>query len=173
RVARFLLQEFAGRAWKPFERTGWMPGTILSSAVVVLAWSYIIWTGSIQTIWPMFGTANQLLAGVALAVATSAIINAGKVRYVWVTFVPMVFVSITTLTACYLNITDNFWPLTKNLNTASQGYLNILFTVIIMVCAVIILFEAVRRWHRVLVKGQYTVAGTGDSKYAPPDYGCC
>ena len=97
RIARFLVQEFVGRVWKPFEETNWLPGAYLSTAVVVFAWAYFIWAGSIGTIWPMFGTANQLLAGVALAVATSAIINAGKVRYVWVTMIPMFFVSITKM----------------------------------------------------------------------------
>ena len=57
----------------------------------MLAWGYFIWTGSISTIWPMFGIANQLLASVALAVGTTIIINTGKVRYAWVTLVPLSF----------------------------------------------------------------------------------
>jgi carbon starvation protein len=98
RVARFLVQEFGGRVWKPFDRTDWLPGSLISTGLVVFGWAYFIWTGNISTIWPMFGTANQLLAAVALAVATSAIINAGKVRYAWVTLLPMLFVATTTLT---------------------------------------------------------------------------
>jgi hypothetical protein len=132
RVARFLLQEFGGRIWKPFERTDWIPGTILSTSLVVFAWGYFIWTGNISSIWPMFGTANQLLAAVALAVATSAIINAGKERYAWVTLLPMLFVAATTLSACWLNITDNFWPMTANPQTAVQGYINSVLTAVIM-----------------------------------------
>jgi carbon starvation protein len=177
RVARFLLQEFAGRVWKPFERTDWLPGTIVSTSLVVFAWVYFIWTGNISTIWPMFGTANQLLAAVALAVATSAIINAGKERYAWVTLVPMLFVAATTLSACWLNITDNFWPMTANPLTATQGYVNSVLTGVIMVCAVVILIEAGRRWYRVLVKGEYLVRGevvsSSDGKFVPPTYGCC
>ncbi|HUI09885.1 MAG TPA: carbon starvation CstA 5TM domain-containing protein, partial [Bacteroidota bacterium] len=177
RVARFLLQEFAGRVWKPFEKSDWLPGTILSTLVVVLAWGYFIWTGNISTIWPMFGTANQLLAAVALAVATSAIINAGKERYAWVTLVPMLFVAATTLSACWLNITDNFWPMTASAATAVQGYVNSILTAVIMACAVIILVEAGRRWFRVLVKGEYLVQGqvvsASDGKFIPPTYGCC
>ena len=99
RISRFLVQEFVGKLWKPMGKTDWIPGTLISTTVVVYAWAYFIWNGSISTIWPMFGTANQLLAGVALAVASSAIINAGKVRYVWVTLIPMLFVTITTLVA--------------------------------------------------------------------------
>ncbi len=176
RVARFLVQEFVGRLWKPFERTNWLPGALLSTGIVVFAWAYFIWAGSISTIWPMFGTANQLLAGVALAVASSAIINAGKVRYVWVTVVPMLFVSITTLVAGWLNIVDNFLPLTANPETAAQGYVNSTLTVIIMICAVVILAESFRRWYRVLIKGRYSVSGqvvyVADRDFTPPEYGC-
>jgi carbon starvation protein len=177
RVARFLVQEFGGRIWKPFERTDWLPGALISTSLVVFAWSYFIWTGNISTIWPMFGTANQLLAAVALAVATSAIINAGKTQYVWVTLLPMLFVATTTLTAGWLNVADNFFPLTKNPATAMQGYVNSILTIIMMVCAVIILVESSRRWYKVLVKKEYRVGGqvvyATDGKISPPDYGCC
>ena len=177
RVARFLVQEFGGRAWKPFEKTDWLPGTLISTTLVVFAWGYFIWTGSISTIWPMFGTANQLLAGVALAVATSAIINAGKVRYAWVTLVPMLFVSTTTLIAGWENIFDNFLPLAKNPATSTQGIVDIVMTAIIMVCAVIVLAEAFRKWYKVLVKGQYVIGGevvyAKDKNFSPPEYGCC
>ncbi len=177
RVARFLVQEFGGRLWKPFEKTDWLPGTLLSTLAVVFTWGYFIWTGSISTIWPMFGTANQLLAAVALSVATSAIINAGKVRYVWVTVVPMLFVAVTTLTAGWLNIVNNFLPLTQNSQTALQGYINSILTAIIMVCAVIVLVEAFRKWYKVLVKKEYCIAGeiiyASDKNFTPPTYGCC
>src|SRR5439155_1633875 len=62
RVGRFLLQEFIGRAWKPFGQPDWLPGSLISTSLMVLGWAYFIWTGSINTIWPMFGIANQLLA---------------------------------------------------------------------------------------------------------------
>jgi carbon starvation protein len=177
RVARFLVQEFGGRVWKRFEITNWLPGTLLSTGAVVLAWSYFIWTGNISTIWPMFGTANQLLAGVALAVASTAIINAGKVRYVWVTLVPMLFVTSTTLVACWENIFDNFVPLAVSSATATQGIIDIVMTVIIMACAIIVLVEAVRRWYKVLAKGEYSAGGqlvyATEKNFSPPEYGCC
>src|SRR5205823_14438597 len=75
RIGRFLLQEFLGRAWKPFARTQWLPGALVSTALIVMGWAYFIWTGNISTIWPMFGVANQLLAAVALAVGTAIILN--------------------------------------------------------------------------------------------------
>jgi carbon starvation protein len=83
RIGRFLLQEFLGRFYEPLGRREWLPGSIMSTLAIVFAWSYFIWTGNINTIWPMFGIANQLLAAVALAVGTTIIINMGKARYAW------------------------------------------------------------------------------------------
>jgi carbon starvation protein len=152
RVARFTLQEFVGRAWKPFARADWVPASIISTTLVVLAWGYFIWTGSIDTIWPMFGIANQLLGGVALAVGTTILINMGRAKYAWVTVAPLCFVAVTTLTAGYMSIRDNFWPKAIGSNPALrvQGYVDSICTVIMMVCVVIILTSAVRRWLLVL-----------------------
>lgn len=150
RVARFLVQEFLGKFYKPLERTNWMPGTVISSALVCAAWAYFIYTGSISQIWPMFGVANQLLAAIALAVGTTIIINAGKARNAWVTIVPLSFVGTTTLVAGWKNITDNFLPLTKNPALAFQGYLDAALTAIIMVCAVIVFANSIFRWYQVL-----------------------
>jgi carbon starvation protein len=177
RVARFVVQEFGGRIWKPFERTDWIPGNILATTLVVFAWGYFIWTGNISTIWPMFGTANQLLAAVALSVTTSVIINAGKARYAWVTLVPMLFVAATTLSAGVLNITDNFWPLTHDPTTAPQGYVNTILTAAMLICAVIVLIEAARRWYRVLLKHEIAVVvSSPQGEEAPskkPPFRCC
>src|SRR5438045_9464651 len=103
-----------------------MPGALLSTLVIVAAWSYMIWTGSINTIWPMFGIANQLLAAVALAVGTTIIINMGKARYAWITAIPLAFVSTTTLSAGVLSVRDNFWPMATAADSSRhfQGYLD-------------------------------------------------
>jgi carbon starvation protein len=148
RVARFLVQEFFGRFYKPFARQDWMPGTIVSTALVVLAWGYFIWTGSIGTIWPMFGISNQLLAVVALLIGTTIIINLGRAKYVWVTVIPLVFLSTTTLTAGYMSVRDNFWPLAVGADPTRrlQGYLDSVLTVIMMLCVVVILVASIRRW---------------------------
>jgi len=159
RVARFLVQEYVGRIWKPMERTDWLPGSFISTGFVVFAWAYFIWNGSISTIWPMFGTANQLLAAVALAVATAALLNAGKVKYVWVTLVPLVFVSVTTLYAGWLNIFDNFLPLARVPGKEVLGWVNVTLTATILICAVIVLVETARRAWRVLVQERYFKAG--------------
>jgi carbon starvation protein len=96
----------------------------------------------------MFGIANQLLAAVALCVATTVIINAGRARYAWTTIVPLAFVATTTLVAGWQSITDNFWPLAQRPETAAQGYVNTALTAVLMAAAVIIIFDSLRRWTR-------------------------
>ncbi len=146
RVGRFLVGEFGGRFYKKFEEPTWLPGSLLTTLLVVVGWAAFIWSGSISTIWPMFGIANQLLAAVALCVATTMLINMGKARYSWVTLVPLVFVASTTLVAGFKSITDNFWPLSQKPETAVQGYINIGLTAILMTAAVIILIDSICNW---------------------------
>ncbi|MBM3770175.1 MAG: carbon starvation protein A [Acidimicrobiia bacterium] len=152
RVGRFLLQEAGGRVWKQWGDTNWMPSALISTGLMVLGWGYFIWTGSITTIWPLFGVANQLLASVALAVGTTIIINLGRQKYAWVTLTPLVFLATTTLTAGYMSIRDNFWPLTLRADPALriQGYVDSIATAIMMVCAIVIFASAIRRWIKVL-----------------------
>ncbi len=175
RIARFLVQEFGGKIYKPLERHNWMPGSLFSTALVVFGWAYFIWTGNISTIWPMFGTANQLLAGVALAVVTAAVINAGKVRYVWVSLGPLLFVGVTTLYAGWRNIFDNFRPMLFQVGKRSLGVINISLTVIIMASLVIIVIETSRRAYRVLVKNHVPleggVAASSSDRALPRDFG--
>lgn len=101
RVARFILQEFGGYVYKPLGRINWMPGAVFTSAIVVIAWGYLINSGSVSTIWPMFGVANQLLAALALCVGTTILLKMGKARYAWTTFIPMVFMFVMTLVAAW------------------------------------------------------------------------
>ncbi len=152
RVARFLVGEFLGRAYPPFARHEWVPGAMVSTFLVVSSWAYFIWAGSISTIWPMFGIANQLLASVALAVGTTVIINAGHSRYAWVTLMPLSFVSVTTLTAGALSVRDNFYPMAigADLTKHFQGYLNSILTVVMMLLVLVILASAILRWVKVL-----------------------
>jgi len=151
RVGRFLVGEFIGRAYPPFARHDWIPGALVSTLLVVSGWAYFIWAGSISTIWPMFGIANQLLASVALAVGTTVIVNAGRARYAWVTLAPLTFVAITTLCAGVLSVRDNFYPMAVDPNRALhvQGYVNSISTVVMMVCVVVILVSAALRWAAV------------------------
>jgi carbon starvation protein len=146
RVARFLVGEFAGRFHRKFEEPNWLPGSLITTALVVMGWAAFIWSGSISTIWPMFGIANQLLAAVALCVATTILFNMGKGRYSWTTIVPLTFVATTTLVAGWQSITDNFWPLSQKPETATQGYINVALTAILMVAAIVVLIDSIRRW---------------------------
>src|ERR671939_502352 len=146
RVARFLVGEFGGRFYRKFEQPNWLPGSIVTTVLVVAGWAAFIWSGSISTIWPMFGIANQLLAAVALCVATTILINQGRGRYSWTTLVPLSFVATTTLVAGWKSITDNFWPLSQKPETATQGYINVALTAILMIAAVVVLIDSIRRW---------------------------
>ncbi|PYP89128.1 MAG: carbon starvation protein A [Blastocatellia bacterium AA13] len=150
RVARFMIGEFLGRVYKPLERPEWLPGAILTSALVVAGFTYFIRTGSVSTIWPMFGIANQLLAAIALCVGTSVIINSGRAKYAWVTITPLAFVSTTTLTAGWRSIIDNFLKQTLNPETQVQGYLNTALTVIMMTCVIIVVVDSALRWTKAL-----------------------
>jgi len=138
--------------WKKLGGAEWLPGSIGATAFMVLSWGYFIWTGNINTIWPLFGIANQLLGAVALAVATTVLINMGRTKYAWVTFVPLAFLSVTTMTAGYMSIRDNFWPLAINANPDLhvQGYVLSLSTGLMMVCCLIIMAAATWRWVKVL-----------------------
>jgi carbon starvation protein len=145
RIARFLVQEFLGRIWKPLGDLNWLPGSLLATGLVVFGWGYFIYTGSVETIWPMFGMANQLLAVIALAVVTTVLVNSGRGRYAPLTLAPMLFVATTTGTTAYLEITGKFWNMIKA-GSAVRGWLNIGLTVMLLVCVAVILVSAVSRW---------------------------
>lgn len=140
RVARFMVQETLGLAHPKFARTDWLPGAILASLLAVIPWAYLIWTGSIATIWPLFGMANQMLACVALCVGTTWLFNRGRGRYAGVTILPLAFLTVIELTAGFQNIRDNYLP--KGL------WLNITITSFLMVGLVVVVAGSIRRWVR-------------------------
>ncbi len=149
RIGRFLLQELLGRIWKPLGDLDWLPASILATGLIVVAWAGFIWSGSVETIWPMFGMANQLLAVIALCVVTTYLINNGKAKFAPVTLLPMLFVMTTTGTAGYSEITGKFWGMVKS-GAVVRGYLNIGLTIFVMTCVAIILVTAIKRWLAVL-----------------------
>lgn len=146
RIARFITQEALGKVYAPFARANWIPGSLITSFMVVFAWGYFIYTGSVSTIWPMFGVANQLLATLALAVGTSFLINHGKRKYIWITLGPMIFVGITTITGGVMNMLNIYIPQILVTTTRIQGSINTLLTGIILICVILIISEASHKW---------------------------
>jgi carbon starvation protein len=148
RVARYITQEILGKAVKPLGDTKWKPGIILTSALVVFAWGYLVYNGDISTIWPMFGVANQLLATVALVIGTSVILkNNSKKLYALVTFLPMLFMLATTVTAGIMNVFINYLP-QKTFN----GNLNAFLSVVMIVLVVIIVIDSSAKWYVYLME---------------------
>jgi len=148
RVARFLLQEMGGYAWKPLKRHDWLPGTLVTSLLVVAAWGTLIYSGSIRTIWPMFGVANQLLAAVALSVGTTILLKLGKARYAAITLLPMLFMFVTTLTASY-QLVGQYWGLAATEPKNALTYRLDAALVAAMAClAVVVLGDSLVKWFR-------------------------
>jgi len=149
RIARFLLQEALGKVYPKFERTDWLPGALLATFVVTAGWAILIKTGSISTIWPMFGIANQLLAVMALALVTTLLVNSGRARYAPVTLLPMIFVTATTMTAGAQMVGTQF-PSMIQAGQVWTGVLNIALTIFVITCVGLLLLLAVSRWVGVL-----------------------
>ncbi|HXN05902.1 MAG TPA: carbon starvation CstA family protein, partial [Nitrospiria bacterium] len=140
RVGRFLFQEMIGKMHPPFKDIGWAPGAWITTFLVVFLWAYLISTGSIGTIWPMFGAANQLLGMLALCVGTTLIIVMKKEKYLWITLLPMIFMAITNFTAIYY-LTGSFLDRAAEAppGEAFISYLNVFLILLIGALAVIIL----------------------------------
>jgi carbon starvation protein len=170
RVARYLIQEMGGQVFTPMKNLNWWPGVVFSSAVVVFAWGYLISTGSIATIWPMFGAANQLLGTLALCIGTTVLIKMRKANYLWVTAVPMVFVGTVTLTASY-QLFFIYLAKAAQSENASQAFsfrLDATLVGIVAVLAVIILTDSAIKWYGYLIqKKPYTSTEVGAEELAP------
>ncbi len=138
RVGRYLLQEMIGRVIPILGEKKWMPGIVLTSAAFTFGWGYLVYTGDIMTIWPLFGMSNQLLATCALIVGTTMIIRMGKIRYAWVTAVPGILMIPVTMTAGYYNIINN---------AKAEKYLLAALSATLMVLMAIVFVEAFRKWY--------------------------
>jgi carbon starvation protein len=153
RVGRFLLQELLGKLWPKLLVKGWWPGIVLTSLLFTGSWGYLVYTGDIATIWPLFGMSNQLLASSALIICTTMIIRMGKQRYAWVTAVPGIFMAFVTLYAGYLNITTNYLP--KSL------YLLVTLSVVIMALVIVVLGATFKKWAELLSHKPEPIKVTG------------
>jgi len=153
RVARYLVQELGGRAWEPLKEINWWPGVLGTSFAVVGAWGYLIGTGTISTIWPMFGAANQLLGMLALCIATTVLIKMNKAQYLWVTCLPMVFVGTITLAGCY-----ELFLLFVNRALTGEGSQTVTMAInaslvgLVAIMALVVLADSARKWYGYLVQ---------------------
>jgi len=141
RVGRFFLQEMIGKFIPKFLERRWIPGIIITSFLFVLSWGYLVYTGDITNIWPLFGMSNQLLASSGLIITTCMIIRMNKAKYAWITAVPGILLAFITMWAGYENVM-NFLP--KGL------YLLATLAIIIMVLMVVVFVGAFKRWAELL-----------------------
>ena len=142
RVGRYILQELFGYAYKPFRDVNWLPGMLVTSVLVSLSWGYLLWTGDISTIWPLFGVTNQTLSALALAVGTTIVLRVAKRKvYALVTFVPCVFITVVTFTAGYLNF-QTYWA--QDLKVCAWLSIGILIAVAVIIA------DNIRVWLKLL-----------------------
>jgi carbon starvation protein len=154
RVGRFFLQEMIGQYIPKFNEKRWLPGILITSFLFTGAWGYLVYTGDITTIWPLFGMSNQLLASSALIITTTMIIRMKKGKYAAMTAVPGILLAVITMWAGYDNITDNYLP--------KGNYLLAALSVVIMVLMVIVFVGTFRRWFQLLHVKKTVVDDFGD-----------
>ncbi|MBI4804584.1 MAG: carbon starvation protein A [Desulfovibrio sp.] len=142
RVGRFFLQEMIGNIAPRFNDKRWWPGVIITSFLFTGSWGYLVYTGDISTIWPLFGMSNQLLASVGLIIGTVMIIRIGKAKYAWVTGVPGIALAGMTMWAGYLSIMNNFLP--------KKLYLLSTLAIIVISLMLVVMVGAFRRVAKLL-----------------------
>lgn len=142
RVGRFFLQEMMGRVWPRFGQKDWWPGIIITSAIFTSAWGYLVYSGDIGSIWPLFGISNQLLASVTLLIGTTVILRLNKTRYAWITGVPGVLMTFITFWAGIWLILNQYLP-------AGQ-YLLVSLSLLVMVLMLFVIVGTLRRWRVLL-----------------------
>ncbi|HUP87981.1 MAG TPA: carbon starvation CstA family protein [Longimicrobiales bacterium] len=166
RVGRFMVQELAGQVWKPMARTSWYPSVLISSAVIVAGWGYFLYhgvvdpLGGINSLWPLFGISNQLLAAVALCVGTTVIIRSGRAKYAWVTLLPLAWLTTVTMTAGWQKV---FSPeprlgflahakIAKDARVIFNDRLDAIVALVFMIVVLLVIISSVREWVLIITK---------------------
>jgi carbon starvation protein len=186
RVGRFMIHEMGGRVWKPLARTSWLPAVFICSAVIVGAWGYFLYQGvidplgGINSLWPLFGIANQLLAAVALVVATTILMKMERLRWICVTMIPMLALIIITMTSSYQKIfstnprigflsgasdlgeriASGIIPVAKVAETHRLMFnlrLDAAVTSVLVLMIVLLIFEALVQWYGILSRRKAAV----------------
>jgi carbon starvation protein len=196
RVGRFMMQDLGKHLWKPLGRVSWYPAVIISSLVVVLLWGHFLYQGvidplgGINSLWPLFGISNQLLAAVALCVGTTVIIKMGKARFAFVTMLPLAWLVIVTMSAGWAKLFSpdprlgflahatmlrdaiSSGALPAGVKTAADAarmafndYLDAAVAAFFMISVVVILADSIREWVAVL-RG-YKPATTSEAPFEP------
>jgi carbon starvation protein len=150
RVARYLFQDVLGRVWAPLGSTTNVIAVGGVGAVVCFAWGFLTVTGSIETIWPLFGVANQLLAVIALAVGTTFLLRQRPSRYAWVTLGPLCFLTVSTMTAGVLNTFRYLSPAYIKDKGPLVAYLDGILSIVLLLLVGTVLIDAIRRWMVIL-----------------------
>ena len=152
RVGRFFLQEMMGKVFPKFANKEWMPGIVIASTIFTFLWGYLVYTGNISSIWPLFGLSNQLLAACALIVCTTMLLRLDRKKYTLAVAIPGLFMVIVTFWAGYLQVFEQYIPQGK--------YLLAALGIIVMVMMLFVLGGAFSKWYKLIkikkcVKDEY------------------
>jgi len=155
RVGRFFLQEMLGGVWPRFNDKNWTPGIIISSLLFTFAWGYLVYTGNVSSIWPLFGISNQLLAACGLIVCTTMLIRLNRGKHALCSAIPGVFMALITFWAGYLQIADSYLP--------NGQYLLATLAMVAMVLMLIVFIGAFKKWYQLLQMNGQEIDFYGES----------
>jgi carbon starvation protein len=142
RVGRFFLQEMLGNFIPKFNDKNWMPGMLISSVVFTFCWGYLVYTGNVSSIWPLFGISNQLLAACGLIVCTTTLLRLNRGKYALVSAIPGLFMAVITFWAGYIQVVDIYLP--------NRQYLLASLAMLAMVLMAFVFVGAFRKWHQLI-----------------------
>ncbi|GAA4777761.1 carbon starvation protein A [Olivibacter ginsenosidimutans] len=155
RVGRFFLQEMLGGVWPKFHDKNWTPGIVISSLLFTFAWGYLVYTGNVSSIWPLFGISNQLLAACGLIVCTTMLLRLNRGKHALCAAIPGVFMACTTFWAGYLQITDSYLP--------NRQYLLAILAALAMLLMLVVFVGAFRKWYHLLQLNHQEIDFYGES----------